>query len=60
MSPESAFERARAYLSVFGFRMRGATVVGHDPEAALDLAASAIDDGKASPLARSLSEKAHV
>lgn len=35
-------------------------VVGQDPDAALDTAAAAIDDGKAAALARSLSEKAHV
>ena len=35
-------------------------VTGHDPEEALDMAASAIDDGRAASLARSLAEKAHV
>lgn len=35
-------------------------VGGHDAEEALDLAASAIDEGKAASLVRSLSEKAHV
>jgi anthranilate phosphoribosyltransferase len=35
-------------------------VVGHDPDEALDLAASAIDEGKAASLVQSLSEKAHV
>lgn len=35
-------------------------VVGHDPDAALDTAAAAIDDGKAAALAGSLREKADV
>lgn len=35
-------------------------VVGQDPDTALDIAAAAIDDGKAAALARSLGEKAHV
>ncbi len=35
-------------------------VTGHDPQQALDSAASAIDDGRAASLAQGLAEKTHV